>query len=102
APLRFHLGGRPLTTLWTFLNGALTMGFAVAALFFLRFWWRTRDGLFLAFSVAFLALGAAQALLALSGVPQENRVWISMLRFAGFGFLIVAIAIKNWGRGSSR
>jgi hypothetical protein len=31
--------------LLNFLSGALTMGFLIAGLFFLRFWKRTRDGL---------------------------------------------------------
>ena len=35
-----------------FLAGAVAMGFAVAALMFLKFWHRTREGLFLAFPAA--------------------------------------------------
>jgi hypothetical protein len=38
---------------YDFVAGAVTMGFAVAGLFFLRFWRRTTDGLFLAFAAAF-------------------------------------------------
>ena len=51
--------------LFDFLSGAITMGFLVAGFFFLRFWKRTRDSLFLAFAAAFWLLGLAQALLAL-------------------------------------
>ena len=36
-----------------YLAGAVTLGFAVAALFFLRFWRRTGDRLFMAFAAAF-------------------------------------------------
>ena len=43
-----------MTTLLSFLAGATTMGFCVAALFFLRFWRNTRDGLFLSFAVPVL------------------------------------------------
>ena len=39
------------------------MGFLVAALFFLRFWWRTSDGLFAAFALAFLLFAVNQALI---------------------------------------
>ena len=39
-----------------FLSGAVTFGFFVAALFFLRFWRTTRDELFIAFAVAFALL----------------------------------------------
>ena len=35
-----------------FLGGAIALGFAIAALFFLKFWHRTREGLFLAFAGA--------------------------------------------------
>ena len=36
-----------------FLSGAVTLGFLVAATFFLRFWRRTHDRLFIAFAAAF-------------------------------------------------
>jgi hypothetical protein len=80
-----------------FLMGANTMAFVAAALFFLRFWRRTHDRLFLAFSVAFLLLAANQALVALSGIPREEQSWIYLLRLAGFSLLIVAIVAKNVG-----
>jgi hypothetical protein len=87
-----------LSVTWIFLNGALTMGLVVAALFFLRFWRRTRDQLFLAFSAAFLILATAQGLMALSGLPREDQSWLYLLRFFGFGLLILAIVIKNLNR----
>ena len=87
-----------MSVTWVFLDGALTMGFIVAALFFFRFWRRTHDQLFLAFGVAFLILAIAQGLMALSGIPRESQTWLYMLRFAGFGLLIWAIAIKNLNR----
>lgn len=78
-----------------FLSGAVTLGFAVAALFFLRFWRDTREELFLAFAIAFLLLGVAQAILALGGVPDELRSWIYLVRLAAFLTIIVAILRKN-------
>ena len=44
-------------TLYDFLSGAVTFGFLVCALFFLRFWRRTACQLFLAFALAFGLLG---------------------------------------------
>ena len=82
-------------TLADFLAGAVTFGFAIAALFFLRFWRRTRDGLFLAFACAFFLLGLGQALLALSGIPVEERSWLYLFRLAAFGLILIAIARKN-------
>ena len=85
------------TSLAQFLMGANTMAFVIAALFFLRFWRRTRDLLFLAFSVAFLLLAANQGLVALSEIPREDQGWFYLLRLAGFSLLIVAIVAKNMG-----
>ena len=56
-----------------FLAGAIAMGFAIAALMFLKFWHRTREGLFLAFAGSFLLLSINHALLSLSRVPLEER-----------------------------
>ena len=58
---------------YVFLSGAVAAAFVVAGLFFLRFWKRTRDGLFVAFALAFWLLGLTQALLALSDIPVEDR-----------------------------
>lgn len=80
-----------------FLSGMATMGFLVATMFFWRFWLHTHDRLFIAFSIAFLLLALNQGLTALSGVPAEERSWLYLLRLAGFGLLIGAIVVKNFG-----
>jgi hypothetical protein len=81
--------------LYNFISGAVTMGFAVASLFFLRFWMRTRDSLFLSFGLAFLLLGLVQALLALGNVPVEERSWIYFLRLLAFSLILISIWRKN-------
>lgn len=78
-----------------FLSGAVTLGFALAGLFFLRFWTRTGDGLFLAFAAAFGLLGLNQALLALANIPLEERSWLYLLRLTAFGIILVSIWMKN-------
>ncbi len=78
-----------------FLGGAVAMGFAVAALFFLKFWRRTREGLFLAFAGSFLLLAATQALLTLSGVPTEERSWLYLLRLMAFLLILGAMWWQN-------
>jgi hypothetical protein len=82
-------------TLYDFLSGAVALGFAACALFFLRFWKRTREELFLAFSVAFLLLGAGQTILALANIPTEERGSIYLLRLLAFLLILVAIYRKN-------
>ena len=81
--------------LYDFLGGAVAMGFAVAALFFLKFWRRTREALFLAFSAAFLLLGATQALLTLAEIPVEERSWVFLLRLAAFLLILGALWWQN-------
>lgn len=78
-----------------FLAGAVTMGFLIAGLFFLRFWRRTRDGLFAAFAIAFWLLALNQALLTFAQVPLEERSWLYMLRLAAFAVILISIAMKN-------
>jgi hypothetical protein len=81
-----------------FLSGAITMGFVVCAAFFVRFWSRTRDPLFLSFAVAFGLLAAGQAALALGGVPVEERSPLYLIRLAAFLLIIFAIWRKNAGQ----
>ncbi|WP_395645226.1 DUF5985 family protein [Terricaulis sp.] len=82
----------------SFISGAIAMGFVVCSVFFLRFWRRTKDGLFLAFSLAFLLLALCQALTTMLGLPLEERSWIYLLRLAAFTLLIGAILAKNMGK----
>jgi membrane-associated PAP2 superfamily phosphatase len=81
-----------------FFAGLLAAGFTVCALFFLRFWNRTKDSLFMAFAVAFGLLALQQWLTTFLGLPEEERTWIYLLRLAAFLILIVAILRKNVGK----
>jgi len=85
-------------TLYDFLSGMVVAAFLAAALFFLRFWRRTRDSLFLSFSGAFFLLGTAQTLLALGGFRVEERSWIYLIRL--FAFLLILSAIYSKNRSS--
>ena len=82
-------------TLYDFLSGAVSFGFFVCALFFLRFWRRTRDGLFMAFALAFGLLGLGQAILALANIPTEERGSIYLIRLAAFALILLAVVRKN-------
>ena len=82
-------------TLYDFLSGAVAFGFIVCALFFVRFWHRTGDQLFIWFAAAFALLGAGQTILALGNIPTEARSMIFLLRLAAFSLIIVAILKKN-------
>lgn len=81
--------------LFDFLSGAITMGLLVCGLFFLRFWKRTRDVLFIAFALAFWLLGLNQALLTFTDIPVEERSWLYLLRLAAFSLILISIWRKN-------
>ena len=76
------------------------MGFAIAALMFLKFWRRTREGLFLAFAASFLLLGVTQALLTLGDFHDEERSWLYLLRLAAFLLILFAMWWQNRRRGT--
>ena len=68
---------------------------AASALFFLRFWRRTDDALFLYFAFAFVLLAVNQALPTLLGVVNEDHAGIFLFRLAAFLLIIFAIWRKN-------
>ena len=78
-----------------FLSGATAFGFFVCGLFFLRFWRRTRDQLFMAFALAFVLLGIGQAVLALANIPTEERDALFLFRLSAFALILFAILRKN-------
>jgi hypothetical protein len=83
---------------YIFLSGMVAMGYAVASLFFLGFWKRTRDRLFLAFAAAFLLLMLNGVLVTMANVPLENRAFLYLLRLAAFAIIIGAVVQKTRSR----
>ena len=78
-----------------FLSGAVTMGFLTAALFFVRFWQKSRDRLFLAFAVAFMLLAVNQFAALLLGAADERIGYTYLLRVLAFVLILAAIVDKN-------
>lgn len=78
--------------------GALTLGFLVAAVFFLKFWRRTKDSFFLTFAFAFALLAVNQAAPVALGIPREDQAPVYLLRLAGFALIIWAVLRKNLQR----
>ena len=84
-----------MSTAVDFLSGAITLGFFLAGLYFLRFWRRTQDSLFGAFAVAFALLGTGQAIQAFANIAEEERGYVYLIRLAAFSVILVAIVHKN-------
>ena len=84
-----------MLNVYDFVGGALMMGYLVLGLFFLKFWQRTRDSLFVMFAFAFwLLAGNVLAVSATEGVDLDVG-WTYLLRLLAFVLIIVAIIRKN-------
>jgi hypothetical protein len=77
------------------LSGILISQYAAIALFFLRFWSKSRDRLFLMFSVAFAVLAIQRLAIALTQEILEQQAALYLLRLAAFVIIIIAIIDKN-------
>jgi hypothetical protein len=78
-----------------FLWGALSALSVVAAVFFFKFWRRTRDPLFAAFAAGFGILAVHWATLGLLNPVNEARAYWYLLRFAAFALIIWGVIVKN-------
>jgi hypothetical protein len=78
-----------------FLYGASAMGLAAASLFFLRFYRRSADRLFLLFAGAFAMLAVNRVALAMLEAPNEARPIFYVIRLLAFVVILVAIVDKN-------
>jgi peptidoglycan/LPS O-acetylase OafA/YrhL len=85
-----------------FLSGAVTLGYLVATGFFLRFWRKTADRLFLAFAFAFLLLALNQALAQWLGAADERLGYTYLLRVLGFVLILAAIVDKNLAQSGKK
>lgn len=87
-----------MTTTTAFLLGAIAMASLMAALFFLRFWNRTRDPLFLTFSLAFALESVNRTLLAFQLDASEGQDLIYSIRLLAYSMIIAGIVAKNLRR----
>ncbi len=67
----------------------------VAAVFFLKFWRRTGDGLFAAFAAGFAALAVHWGALGVLNPGSETRHYLYLVRFVAFALIIAGIVNKN-------
>jgi hypothetical protein len=85
----------------TLITGAIAAAFAVAALFFLRFWKETRDRLFAFFALSYLVLALNRAVIGLA-IFQDNRgEYLYWIRLIAFVLILAAILDKNRSRPSA-
>jgi hypothetical protein len=77
------------------VSGAMVMGYAVASLFFLRFWSASRDRLFGLFSLSFALLAVQRLAISMTRETMEDQTVFYLLRLAAYVVIIVAIVDKN-------
>lgn len=78
-----------------FILGMVSIGFFVAALFFVRFYRETGDRFFLWFTVSFLIMSVNQVALQVFGETQEFFTALYIVRLVAFIIILVAIVDKN-------
>jgi hypothetical protein len=81
-----------------FLHGAITVCFAAAGVFFLRFWRDTHDRLFLLFALAFFLQALTRIGLSVLGGPEEG-LYLYLFRLTAYVLIVAAIAMKNFEAG---
>lgn len=75
--------------------GAVAMASLVAALFFLKFWTKTRDRLFLFFAIAFFVDALSRFILGFGNIDNEHEPLFYLGRLVTFGLIIFAVVDKN-------
>jgi hypothetical protein len=78
-----------------FFNGVIVMGHASAGLFFLRFWRKIHDRLFLMFAIAFWLLGIIRIAMVILEEPGEEHYLLYWFRLAAYLLILAAIVDKN-------
>ena len=78
-----------------FVLGILATTSLVVAMFFLRFWRRTGDFLFLAFAIAFAADAVTRTIMAARHIPSTGYSWVYVERLFEYLLILIAILAKN-------
>ncbi len=78
-----------------FLSGAIFIASLTVSLFFLKFWRKEKDSLFLFFSLAFALIGIERIVLMAVTSATEGQPYIYLIRLTAFGLILTAIVRKN-------
>jgi hypothetical protein len=82
-----------------FLLGVVVTASVASGVFFLKFWRRTGDTLFLGFGAAFIIEGLNRTAFLFLDSPNEGTPLIYVVRSFAFLLLLGAIIHKNRGSG---
>jgi hypothetical protein len=77
------------------LAGTTCMSYLVICMFFVRFWQKTHDRLFLFFTAAFAVFMTERVVRLLMEAETDWAPYVYMIRLSGFILILLAIADKN-------
>jgi hypothetical protein len=83
-----------------FLLGIIVTASLTAGIYFLKFWRRTGDPLFMAFAAAFIIEGLNRIVFLFMERPNEGSPLIYAVRLFAFLLILAAIVRKNRGRAN--
>lgn len=86
------------SSLEIFLMGVFAALSLVAALFFIKFWRKTADSLFLAFAASFLIRGLNESGRVSMEHPNEATTWSYGIGILSSLLIVIAIVRKNLAR----
>lgn len=81
-----------------FFLGVIVTLSLIVALYFFKFWKRSKDSLFLAFGIAFFIEGVNRTAYLFLERPNDSMPVIYMVRLIAFLLILGAIIKKNAGR----
>lgn len=87
-----------MSVIEAFMLGVIATSSLTAGVFFLKFWRKTRDSLFLAFGLAFVIEGLNRCAFLTLAKPNEGNPYIYTVRLLSFLLILGAILYKNYGR----
>jgi uncharacterized membrane protein HdeD (DUF308 family) len=92
--------GGGMSILEAFLLGVIATSSLTAGVFFLKFWRKTRESLFLAFGLAFIIEGLNRCTILFLAKPNEGSPYIYGVRLFAFLLILIAILRKNSGKAA--
>lgn len=81
--------------MYHFVSGAIMTACLVTGFFFIRFWKKTSETLFIYFASAFWLLALERVVLSYVGANYEPRPEIYLIRLSAFLLILFAIIRKN-------
>lgn len=78
-----------------FVSGMICMGCLTVGVFFLRYWQRAGDRLFLFFALAFWVYAGQRVAVEFSAAAAEDELVQYLFRLAAFVLILLAIVDKN-------